>query len=95
MGTQAAFEKLAEGFYRRGQKHTPDLHWWGQVGALDGMDILMKAPSEADVDNPDAYRVSRKAGYCLLLMAIADANYRIIWHDMSAASTSHDSSAWA
>eukprot|EP00036_Acanthoecidae_sp_10tr_P018186 CAMPEP_0206305338 /NCGR_PEP_ID=MMETSP0106_2-20121207/10211_1 /ASSEMBLY_ACC=CAM_ASM_000206 /TAXON_ID=81532 /ORGANISM="Acanthoeca-like sp., Strain 10tr" /LENGTH=426 /DNA_ID=CAMNT_0053736181 /DNA_START=56 /DNA_END=1336 /DNA_ORIENTATION=+ len=70
---------------------SPDSQCWiGQVGCVDGMDIAQGRPPTRDAQR---YYVSRKGGYMLLLLAIADANRRILWWDMSSAATTHDKTA--
>jgi len=66
---------------------------WAQVGALDGCLIKQQSPGVA-VEDPKNYFCQRKASFSLLLMAIADADRRILWFDISMAPTSHDSLAF-
>lgn len=58
---------------------------------MDGCHILQNAPPVPDVMR---YYVGRKAGHCILLMAIADAKRRIVWWDMSKCPQTHDMSAF-
>ena len=78
---------------RRNAATSPQQCWRGQVGALDGCLIRQQSPGVA-VDNPKDYFCQRKQMFSLLLMAIADADRRIIWFDMSMAPTAHDSLAF-
>jgi hypothetical protein len=68
--------------------------WRGQVGAIDGVHIKMRRPSQTDVNDPNRYHVARKDIYALLLMAIADIHRRFTWADCSMAPQTHDSTAW-
>lgn len=69
--------------------------WQGQVGAIDGVHFRMSAPSNKDVPDPVRYKVSRKDMYALLAIAICDADRRFTWVDISHASCTHDSTAFA
>ena len=69
--------------------------WSGQVGALDGVHFPMQAPTEADVDDPAKYYVTRKGEYALLCMAVCDYARRFTFFDISQTPTTHDSLAWA
>ena len=73
--------------------HSPHI-WTGQVGAVDGCIIRMSAPTNSTVD-PLRYYCARKSTFALLLMAIADADRRFVWHDISFTPSTHDSSAWS
>lgn len=64
--------------------------WLGQVGAVDGLHIKQDCPNIPDAAR---YYVTRKGGYMLLLLAVADASRRILWWDMSMAPTTHDKTA--
>ena len=65
--------------------------WEGQVGAIDGVHFRVQAPSNSDVRDPVAYKVTRKDIYALLCMAICDADRRFLWADISCTPTTHDS----
>ena len=94
---ERAMSKLHEldaQFRLKAYKLSRDLEWKGQVGAVDGMDIPQANPGTA-VKDPMRYYVPRKRAFCLLLMAIADAKYRILFWDMSCAPHTHDSTAFA
>jgi hypothetical protein len=69
--------------------------WRGQVGAIDGVHFRMKCPSKRAVKDPMRYYVQRKQEYALLAMAICDYHRRFTWVDISHASCTHDSTAWA
>lgn len=66
----------------------------GAVGAIDGCIIAMRNPGLA-VHNPRRYYCTRKSKYALLLMAIADADRKFLWFDVSCTPTTHDSLAWS
>ena len=69
--------------------------WTGQVGAIDGVHFRMKCPSSKAVSDPMRYYVARKQEFALLAIAICDYHRRFTWVDISHASTTHDSTAWA
>jgi hypothetical protein len=68
-------------------------YWRGQVGAIDGVIFRTFAPTKA-VSDPKRYKVVRKGCFGVLVMAIADADRRILWWSIETAATSHDSLAW-
>ena len=68
--------------------------WSGQVGAVDGVHIAMGKPPKK-VPNPRRYFVARKDEFALLVMCTCDAKRRFLAYDISQASTTHDSLAWA
>mmetsp|Transcript_14721 Transcript_14721/g.19568 ORF Transcript_14721/g.19568 Transcript_14721/m.19568 type:complete len:434 (-) Transcript_14721:134-1435(-) len=65
----------------------------GCVGAIDGCLLWQKNPGIA-VHNPNRYYCARKEKHALLLMAIVDADRRIIFYDISCTPSTHDSLAW-
>ena len=65
----------------------------GCVGAIDGCLIWQKNPGIA-VHNPNRYYCARKEKFALLLMAIADADRRFLFYDISCTPSTHDSLAW-
>ena len=82
---------LEAGFRQRSRKGV----WRGQVAALDGVNFKMLAPTAKDVPDPLRYYVTRKAEYCLLCMALCDAERRFLYFDISQGPNTHDSLAWA
>lgn len=88
-GDRTKLEELEKGF--RALSPGGSQCWLGQVGAVDGMDISQGCPP---TDDAGRYYVSRKGGYMLLLLAIADADRRILWWDVSRAPTTHDKTAF-
>eukprot|EP00962_Isochrysis_galbana_P006277 scaffold1692_cov133-Isochrysis_galbana.AAC.6 len=68
--------------------------WRGQVGAVDGCHITTEAPPPS-VPDAKKYYVARKGKYALLLMAVADAQSRFLFCDISQVPTTHDSLAWS
>jgi hypothetical protein len=69
--------------------------WFGQIGAIDGIDISMRNPDKAVPGGPARYFVDRKGGYMLLATAICDAHRRFWFMDISMESQTHDSLAWS
>lgn len=67
--------------------------WRGQVGCIDGVHFSMRSPGKA-VPNPTRYFVARKDHFCILCIAICDAQRRFLFYDMSKTATTHDSLAW-
>lgn len=63
------------------------------VGAIDGCCVWQKNPG-VSVHNPRRYYCARKDKFALLLMAICDAERRVLWFDVSCTPTTHDSLAW-
>mmetsp|Transcript_24738 Transcript_24738/g.79898 ORF Transcript_24738/g.79898 Transcript_24738/m.79898 type:complete len:373 (+) Transcript_24738:535-1653(+) len=82
--------QLEAGFRAR----SPQQVWRGQVGAVDGCHIAILAPPP-HVPERKKYFVARKNKFALLLIAVADADSRIIYYDISQVPTTHDSLAWA
>jgi len=82
--------QLEAGFRAR----SPQQVWRGQVGAVDGCHIAILAPPP-HVPERKKYFVARKNKFVLLLIAVADADSRIIYYDISQVPTTHDSLAWA
>ena len=74
---QASYEALQE-LERRNAAGSKEQVWRGQVGAIDGCIIKMRNPG-AQVTDPKSYFCQRKQCFALLLMAMADADRRIIW----------------
>ena len=68
--------------------------WQGQVGAIDGVHFKMKCPT-AQVKDPMRYYIARKQEFALLAIAICDYHRRFTYVDISHASQTHDSTAWA
>jgi len=85
-------EKLTEieGVFRSKSSHGMIT---GCVGAIDGCLLWQKNPGIA-VHNPNRYYCARKEKHALLLMAIVDADRRIIFYDISCTPSTHDSLAW-
>lgn len=69
--------------------------WRGQAGAIDGVHFRMKCPPASAVKDPMRYYVARKQEFALLAIAICDYKRRFTWAEISHASCTHDSTAWA
>lgn len=69
--------------------------WAGQVAAIDGVHFAMEKPPTKDCPNALRYFVARKDEYALLCIAACDAERRFLFYDISMASTTHDSLAFA
>ena len=69
--------------------------WEGQVAAVDGVHLAMKAPTAKEVNDPKRYHVARKDEYALLCMAMCDVERRILWYDIGHAPQTHDSLAFS
>jgi hypothetical protein len=89
-----ALKDMESEFARAHQRRYKSWSWRGNVGAVDGVDFAMRNPGKA-VPNPRRYYVERKGHYCLLCMAVCDAHRRFTDFDVSFASSTHDSLAWA
>ena len=77
LARQESTEALQE-LERRNAAGSTQHVWRGQVGAIDGAIIKMRSPGMA-VKDPKVYFCQRKQCFALLLMAMADADRRIIW----------------
>eukprot|EP00327_Prymnesium_parvum_P006425 CAMPEP_0182812190 /NCGR_PEP_ID=MMETSP0006_2-20121128/8675_1 /TAXON_ID=97485 /ORGANISM="Prymnesium parvum, Strain Texoma1" /LENGTH=309 /DNA_ID=CAMNT_0024938205 /DNA_START=187 /DNA_END=1113 /DNA_ORIENTATION=+ len=69
--------------------------WSGQVGAIDGVHFAMEKPGASCCQDALRYYVARKDEYALLCIAICDIERRFLYYDISMASTTHDSLAFA
>ncbi|KAL7531965.1 hypothetical protein ACHAXR_005934 [Thalassiosira sp. AJA248-18] len=89
-GDQDAIEKLHE--ISADFAVDSDHCFIGCIGAIDGLAIRIKCPS--NVSDPGNY-FCRKNFYALNVQAICDRNKRILWISPGHLGASHDSTAWS
>lgn len=68
-----------------------DMCFWGCIGAIDGLAIRIRCPS--NVSDPGNY-FCRKNFYALNVQAICDRRKRILWISPGHHGSTHDSTAW-
>lgn len=66
----------------------------GIQGVIDGTHIPIAAPPHQDVDTPSHLYVNRKGFHSLNVLAITDANLRVIYADARFPGSVHDSAIW-
>ena len=64
------------------------------IGAIDGVQIAIKKPSNSEVPNPTAY-YNRKGHFALNVQAVADSTRRITWASIRTPGAVHDANAYA
>lgn len=79
------FIELERGFAARSRDHTLR----GAVAAVDGCIFAQKNPGR-HVKNPKRYYCARKKKFGIHCEAIADADRRILWYNMSSTRLTHD-----
>lgn len=64
------------------------------IGVIDGTHIPIVAPPEDDIDAPGHLYVNRKGFTSINVLAITDANLKILFADARFPGSVHDSAIW-
>ena len=63
-------------------------------GAVDGLAIRIKGPTQKDCTNPHTY-YNRKHFFSVNLQAMCDSKRRFVWDNMKCPGSAHDATAWS